>query len=78
MTRRERLAHPPTEIGGRAYTGHALDAMQSRGLVPSVVEDTISRGVASPGNTPGTIKYITDQAVVVTNRAGDVVTAYPH
>lgn len=66
-----------TTIGGRFYSGHALDAMQPRGLVPSVIEDTIARATASPGNVPGTIKYVTEQAVVVTNRSGQVVTAYP-
>jgi RHS repeat-associated protein len=64
-------------IGGRYYSGHALDSMQGRGLVPSVIEDTIGRGTVSPGNTAGTLKYTTEQAVVITNRAGDVVTAYP-
>ena len=32
----------PTVINGRAYSGHALDQMQGRGLVPSIVENTIS------------------------------------
>ena len=32
----------PTVINGRAYSGHALDQMQGRGLVPSIAENTIS------------------------------------
>lgn len=66
----------PAEIGGRQYTGHALDQMQGRGLTPSVVEDTIQTGASSPGKG-STIDYVTDQAKVVTNEAGDVVTAWP-
>jgi RHS repeat-associated protein len=66
-----------TEIGGRWYTGHALDQMQGRGLMPSVIEDTIKTGTASPGNTAGTTVYATGQARVVVNSAGDVVTAMP-
>ena len=56
-----------TEIGKRWYSGHALDQMQGRGAVPSVVEDTIASGTKSPGNLPNTIKYSTSQADVVTN-----------
>ncbi len=63
-----------TKIGDRWYTGHALDQMQGRGAVPSVVEDTISSGRKSPGNLPNTVKYSTSQADVVTNTRGDVVT----
>jgi len=63
-----------TQIGGRSYTGHALDQMQGRGAVPSVVEDTIANGTKSPGNLPNTMKYSTSQADVVTNTRGDVVT----
>lgn len=63
-----------TKIGDRWYTGHALDQMQGRGAVPSVVEDTISSGTKSPGNLPNTVKYSTSQADVVTNTRGDDVT----
>jgi hypothetical protein len=41
-------------IGGRLYSGHALDRLQERGAVPSVVEDIISSGTRSPGRYPGT------------------------
>ena len=51
-----------TEIGGRYYTGHALDRMQGRGLVPSVIEDAIATGTKSPGNTPGTSVFTNSQA----------------
>ena len=57
--------------------GHALDQMQGRGFVPSVVEDTIKTGIKTVGNTPGTWVYCTNQAKVVVNSAGDVVTVIP-
>jgi hypothetical protein len=63
-----------TKIGDRWYTGHALDRMQGRGAVPSVVEDTIASGTKSPGNLPNTVKYSTSQVDVITNTRGDVVT----
>lgn len=63
-----------TKIGDRWYTGHALDQIQGRGAVPSVVEDTIATGSKSPGNMPNTVKYSTSQADVITNTRGDVVT----
>ena len=31
-------------INGREYSGHALDRMQDRGILPSVVEHTIKTG----------------------------------
>ncbi len=47
----------PAVIGGRQYSGHALDRMQERGIMPSVVEHAIRTGVRSPGTTPGTTIY---------------------
>lgn len=37
-------------IDRHRYTGHALDRMQNRGIVPSVVEDSIRNGRAYPTN----------------------------
>lgn len=37
-----------TEIGGRKYTGHSVDRMQERGILPSVVENTIAEGIPLP------------------------------
>ena len=65
-----------TEIGGRKYTGHAQDQMQGRGMTPSVVEDTIETGEVTI-KKGGTVNYTTDQAEVVTNDAGDVITTWP-
>ncbi len=66
----------PTTINGRTYTGHALDQMQGRGLVPSVVEDAIATGVQSVGRRGATV-YTTDQARVILNPNGSVKTVMP-
>ena len=38
----------PQTIGGREFTGHALDQMQGRGVPPTAVEDAITNGTATP------------------------------
>ena len=68
--------NPPATINGLNYTGHALDQMQSRGIMPSVVEDTIRTGTQSPGYD-GATRYTTDQARVIINPNGSVKTVYP-
>ena len=65
----------PTTIGGRQYTGHALDSMQSRGITPSVVEETLARGVRTPGRDGATI-FSSDQARVIVNPNGSIKTVY--
>jgi RHS repeat-associated protein len=67
----------PSTINGRTFTGHALDQMQGRGIMPSVVENTIKNGVATAGNTIGTFAYTYDTVKVIVNAAGDVVTVIP-
>jgi hypothetical protein len=66
----------PTTIGGRQYTGHALDQMRNRGLMPSVVEDAIANGARSAGRGGATI-FTTDQARVVLSADGSVTTVNP-
>jgi hypothetical protein len=66
----------PTVINGRSYTGHALDQMQGRGLMPSVVEDTISTGVQSAGRDGAQI-FTTGQARIIVNPNGSIKTVYP-
>ncbi len=65
-----------TVIDGRAYEGHALDQMQGRGIPSSVVEDTIGRGIKTPGHDGRTV-YTTEQSRVVLNPDGSVKTVYP-
>lgn len=66
-------------IGGRTFTGHALDRMQEHGLVPSVVENTIQTGQSSPGNMPGTSVYtdpVNGTKAVIDTASGRVITTY--
>jgi hypothetical protein len=72
--------NPPSNIGGRDYTGHSLDQMQGRGLTPSVVENTIQSGQAIPGKIPGTTAYydnINNVTVITDTVSGRVITAAP-
>jgi filamentous hemagglutinin len=70
----------PININGIDYSGHAIDRMQERGYVPSVVENAIRTGTQSPGKTPGTTIYTdsVNQIRVVRNTDnGRVVTIMP-
>lgn len=68
----------PVTIGGRKYIGHAADQMQGRGVPPSVVEDAIQNGIATPGNKPGRTLHIgVDGVKVVTDSDGQVITVIP-
>ena len=73
-------ANTPTTIAGRDYTGHALDSMQSRGIMPSVVDNTIQYGVASPGNIAGRTVFsdpVNNISVVIDSASGRVITVRP-
>ena len=48
--------------------------MEQRKLVPMVIEETIKRGKRTLGNTPGTIVCITEDAKVIINEYGKVIT----
>ncbi|WP_249979048.1 DUF4258 domain-containing protein, partial [Vreelandella olivaria] len=62
-------------IGGRTYSGHALDRMQDRGITPSVVEDAIRNGQSYPSRGEATVYHSPGNNVsVVVNAQGDVVT----
>jgi len=69
----------PGTVNGRDFSGHALDEMQSDGIMPSVVENTIDHGIPSPGNTPSETVYhdpVNNITAVVDNSSGRVVIAY--
>jgi RHS repeat-associated protein len=67
----------PTNIGGRDFSGHAIDRMQGRGVPPSAVEESIKNGRQEQGNTPGTTVHIGPNGVtVVTGPGGRVITVY--
>jgi RHS repeat-associated protein len=65
----------PAEIGGRPYSGHALDRMQGRGIPPSAVEDAIANGKSVAGRGGSTIHYSPENHIsVVVGGNGRVVT----
>jgi hypothetical protein len=66
----------PTTIDGTKFTGHALDQMQSRGVIsPSAVIDVVKNPLKIlPGNTPETTVFIKNNLKVITNKSGDIVT----
>ncbi len=66
----------PAMIGGRYYSGHALDRMQRRGYVPSVVEDAIQNGTKVPSYGGASSYYSTsnNMTVIINDATGKVVT----
>jgi len=63
----------PARIGGREFTGHALDQMQGRGITPSMVKEALANGTRSAGRDGARI-YRTDDLKVVVNPSGSVKT----
>ncbi len=64
-------------IGGRTFSGHALDGMQADGIPPSVAENTIQNGSSMVGKNPGTTAFYdpANNVTVITNSTtGKVVT----
>ncbi|GGY05829.1 hypothetical protein GCM10011289_05300 [Paludibacterium paludis] len=47
----------PAIIGNHNYSGHALDRMQDRGLMPSVIENTIQNGIATTSRGGTTVYF---------------------
>jgi hypothetical protein len=69
----------PSTVNGIDYSGHALDQMQSRGIPPSAVENTIQQGIPAPGNTATTTTYyepVNNLTVVTDTSSGRVVTVH--
>lgn len=67
----------PEIVNGRKYSGHALDRMQDRGIMSSVVEDTINYGLKCPGKEVGTTSYynqLNNITVIINNETGAVRT----
>ena len=71
--------HTATKIQNTTYSSHALDQMQNRGFVPSVVENTIKKGCIFPTktNTIGYYDSINNVRVIVNSKSGKVVTVIP-
>jgi len=65
-------------VNGQAYTGHAFDQMQNRGLTPSVVENTIATGTRTYDPVRGTTTVIdpVNNTGAILNSSGAVITAW--
>jgi len=64
-------------INGREYSGHALDQMQNRGLMPTVIEDAIRSGIVTKDPIVGRVRYYSQEnkvTVVIEEVSGRVVT----
>jgi len=63
----------PSIVNGRPYSGHALDEMQSDGIVPTVVESAVNHGEARPGRTTVVYYDRENNISVVVSRASETV-----
>lgn len=71
----QKIRNDPAIIYGRKYTGDALDRMQDRGLMPSVIENAIQKNIVMPNKVMGRMQFydgINNISVVTEN--GEVVT----
>ncbi|NGX38597.1 MAG: hypothetical protein K1000chlam2_01771, partial [Chlamydiae bacterium] len=71
----QKVRNETAVIYGRKYTGHALDRMQDRGFMPSIVEKTIQSNVGTPNKVVGRMQFydaVNNISVVTEN--GEVVT----
>lgn len=71
------LNNEAVTIGGRPYSGHAIDQMQGRGIYPIIVENTIKVGQVIMQNN-GRIQYYDpiNEVGVILEESGEVVTTY--
>ncbi|WP_089724734.1 DUF4258 domain-containing protein [Candidatus Thiosymbion oneisti] len=70
------VRNQPTEINGRVFSGHALDQMQNRGIMPSVVENAIKTGKSFSARA-GTSEFfdpVNKVRVITDSATGRVVT----
>jgi RHS repeat-associated protein len=72
----QKVRNEPAQINSRDFSGHALDQMQNRGVMPSVVENTVNTGQQFPTRTGTTGYYdsINNTRVIVNSDTGRVVT----
>ncbi|MFW9882521.1 MAG: RHS repeat-associated core domain-containing protein, partial [Candidatus Thorarchaeota archaeon] len=75
----QKIRNKPDLINGRKYTGHALDRMQDRGLMPSVIENVISESQVFPGSLTETYEYydVVNKLKVIVGDSGQVITIIP-
>jgi hypothetical protein len=70
------LRNAAGEVNGRLYSGHAFDQMQNRGIMPSVVDNTIQNGVTFPtrAGTTGFFDATNGVRVITNSETGRVIT----
>lgn len=77
----QKIRNNPATIQGRSYGGHALDQMQNRGFIPSVVEEAMQSGTSMPNKVAGRMQFydpvnnisvITEDGKVVTVMHGRI------
>ena len=63
----QNVRNEATKINGRDFSGHALDQMQNRGVMPSVVENALSTGAQFPtrAGTTGFYDTVNNIRVIV-------------
>jgi hypothetical protein len=72
----QNVRNEATKINGRDFSGHALDQMQNRGVMPSVVENALSTGTqfSTRAGTTGIYDAVNNVRVIVNSETGRVVT----
>jgi hypothetical protein len=72
----QKVRNKAAQVNGRDFSGHALDQMQNRGVVPSVVENVLSTGSRFPtrAGTTGFYDAVNNVRVIVNSETGRVVT----
>jgi hypothetical protein len=72
-----RGANIPAQINGIQYSGHALDQMQGRGVMPSVVKDILGKIELIVGKRPNTLVFydpINNITVIKSSSLNQVIT----
>jgi hypothetical protein len=67
----------PGTVNGQNYSGHAFDEMQSDGIPPSVVTNTVENGTQMTGKVPGTNAFydpVNNITVITNSTNGTVIT----
>jgi hypothetical protein len=72
----QKVRNENTQINGTQFSGHALDQMQNRGVMPSVVEHALQIGTPfrTRGGTTGFYDAVNRVRVIVNTDTGKVVT----
>jgi len=72
----QQIRNTPTTINGTSYSGHALDQMQNRGVMPSVVQNTLHHGTPFPtrAGTTGMFDSVNNVRVISNTETGQIVT----